>query len=442
MTENRPLVCFLRRICEENLTDKKNLIMPSYLDGNTFKKSLSREGFVALNLNITTLFDLARDYCDGYILKNRLKILDNSLGQIFLFQILKKLSRENALDYFQLTLFSPGISRSIYLAIKELRMAGFSSGNFPQSAITNFKKSEDLLKLMQEYEKILKEQNYIDEADVYLQAINYTKKSRPEKELFIVPSNIELDYLEGIFFRENILPAAKIIYLPVPGNLKKPASFYFSKSCKEEKNYPDHPLDYLYDIDKLPSYVPGEINFNIVQSHGEYNEVKGIIRKIKSQNIPLDKVSIFYTAQEPYSQYLYQLSRQYSFNITFGSGINIKNTSPAKLFFSLIDWMRDNYSMAKLYHLLTGGDFQFKEQQSNPDTPTPQRAASLLRNSPIGHKRNRYIKGLDLSIKQLKREIEQVSESRQEGYRKKNKRSFMGQRIYNPNFPGITSGEF
>jgi len=419
MTENRPLVCFLRRICEENLTDKKNLIMPSYLDGNTFKKSLSREGFVALNLNITTLFDLARDYCDGYILKNRLKILDNSLGQIFLFQILKKLSRENALDYFQLTLFSPGISRSIYLAIKELRMAGFSSRNFPQSAITNFKKSEDLLKLMQEYEKILKEQNYIDEADVYLQAINYTKKSRPEKELFIVPSNIELDYLEGIFFRENILPAAKIIYLPVPGNLKKPASFYFSKSCKEEKNYPDHPLDYLYDIDKLPSYVPGEINFNIVQSHGEYNEVKGIIRKIKSQNIPLDKVSIFYTAQEPYSQYLYQLSRQYSFNITFGSGINIKNTSPAKLFFSLIDWMRDNYSMAKLYHLLTGGDFQFKEQQSNPDTPTPQRAASLLRNSPIGHKRNRYIKGLDLSIKQLKREIEQVSESRQEGYRKK-----------------------
>ena len=419
MTENRPLVCFLKRVCEENLTGKKNLIMPSYLDGNTFKKSLSREGFFALNLNIITLFDLARDSCDDYILKNRLKILDNSLGQIFLFQILKKLSREKSLAYFQFTLFSPGISRSIYLAIKELRMAGFSSPNFPHAAMTSLKKSEDLLKIMQEYEKILKEQNYIDEADVYLQAINCTKKSRPEKELFIVPSNIELDYLEGIFFRENILPVAKIIYLPVPGNLKKPASFYFSRSCKEEKIYPDDPLRHLYDIDNIPSGIHEKIDLELIQSHGEYNEVKGIIRKIKSQNIPLDKVSIFYTAQEPYSQYLYQLSRQYSFNITFGSGINIKNTSPAKLFFSLVDWMRDNYSMSKLYHLLTGGDFQFKELQSNPDTPTPQTAASLLRNSPIGHKRNRYIKGLDLSIKQLKREIEQVSESRQEGYRKK-----------------------
>ena len=419
MTEDRPLVRFLKRICQDNLTEKKNLIMSSYLDGNTFKKSLSREGFFALNLNITTLFDLARDYCDGYILKNRLKILDNSLGQIFLLQILKKLFREKLLDYFQPSLFSPGISRSIYLAIKELRMAGLSSGNFPHTAITNPIKSKDLHKIMQEYEKILEEQNYIDEADIYLQAIKCKKKNHQKKEIFIVPSNIELNYLEGSFFRKIILPETKVIYLPAPGNIKKPTSFYFSVPGKEEKNYPENPLDYLYDIDKIPSNLPGKLNIELIQSHGEYNEVKTIIRKIKSENIPLDKVSIFYSVQEPYSQYLYQLSRQYSFNITFGNGINIKNTSPAKLFFSLIDWIRDNYSMAKLYHLLTGGDFQFKEQQSNLDTPTPQRAASLLRNSPIGRKRNRYIKGLDLSIKQLKNKIEQVSEDRQEGYRKK-----------------------
>lgn len=414
----------LKRICQENLTGSKNLIMPSYLDGNTFRKSLSREGFFALNLNVTTLFDLARDYCDDYISKNKLKILDNSLGQIFLLQILKKLSRKKLLNYFQPPTFSPGISRSIYLAIKELRIAEFSSCNFPQFVIINPKKSEDLLKIMQEYEKILKEQNYVDEADIYLQAIKYKKKNQPKKELFIMPSNIELNYLEGVFFRKNILPESKVIYLPAPGNLKKPASFYFSESYKEEESYPENPLDYLHDIDKMPSNLPGKLNIELIQSHGEYNEVKGIIRKIKSQNIPLDEVSIFYTVQEPYSQYLYQLSRQYSLNITFGNGISIKNTSPAKLFFALIDWVRDDYSIAKLYFLLTGGNFEFKNQQSNPDIPTPQRVASLLRNSSIGRKRNRYIKGVDLVIKQLEREIEQVSEDRQERYRKKLKDLF------------------
>jgi len=419
-----PLLAPLKRICQDNLTDKKNLIMPSYLDGNALKKSLSREGFFALNLNITTIFDLARDYCDDYISKNKLKILDNSLGQIFLLQILKKLSRKKLLDYFQPPTFSPGISRSIYLAIKELRIAEFSSRNFPHLAIVHSKKSEDLLKIMQEYEKILKEQNYVDEADIYLQAIKYKKKNQPKKELFIMPSNIELNYLEEVFFRKIILPESKVIYLPTPGDLKKPTSFYFSEFYKEEENYPENSLDYLYDIDKMPSNLPEKINIELIQSHGEFNEVKTIIRKIKSQNIPLDEVSIFYTVQEPYSQYLYQLSRQYSLNITFGNGISIKNTSPAKLFFALIDWIRDNYSIVKLYFLLTGGSFEFKNQQSNPDIPTPQRVASLLRNSPIGHKRNRYIKGLDLSIKQLKREIEQASEDRQERYRKKIKDLF------------------
>ena len=424
MTEDRPLVRFLKRICQENLTGSKNLIMPSYLDGNALKKSLSREGFFALNLNITTIFDLARDYCDDYISKNKLKILDNSLGQIFLLQILKKLSRKKLLNYFQPPTFSPGISRSIYLAIKELRIAEFSSRNFPHSAIVNSKKSEDLLKIMQEYEKTLKEQNYVDEADIYLQAIKYKKKNQPKKEIFIVPSNIELNYLEEVFFRKIILPESKVIYLPTPGNLKKPASFYFSESYKEEENYPENLLDYLYDIDKMPSSLPGKLNIELIQSHGEFNEVKGIIRKIKSQNIPLDEVSIFYTVQEPYSQYLYQLSRQYSLNITFGNGVSIKNTSPAKLFFALIDWIRDDYSIVKLYFLLTGGNFEFKNQQSNPDIPTPQQVATLLRNSPIGRKRNRYIKGIDLVIKQLEREIEQVSEDRQERYRKKLKDLF------------------
>jgi len=419
-----PLLAPLKKICRENLTGSKNLIMPSYLDGNTLKKSLSREGFFALNLNITTIFDLARDYCDDYISKNRLKILDNSLGQIFLLQILKKLSRKKPLDYFQPPTFSPGISRSIYLAIKELRIAEFSSYNFPYSAITNPKKREDLLKIMQEYEKILKEQNYTDEADIYLQAIKYKKKNQQKEELFIVPSNIELNYLEEIFFRKIILPESKIIYLPTPKNLRKPASFYFYEFYKEEENYPENLLDYLYDIDKIASDLPGKFNIDLIQSHGEFNEVKTIIRKIKSQNIPLDKVSIFYTVQEPYSQYLYQLSRQYSLSITFGNGVSIKNTSPAKLFFALIDWIRDNYSIAKLYFLLTGGNFEFKNQQSNPDIPTPQQVATLLRNSPIGRKRNRYIKGIDLVIKQLEREAKQVSEDRQERYRKKLKDLF------------------
>jgi len=90
--------------------------------------------------------------------------------------------------------------------------------------------------------------------------------------------------------------------------------------------------------------------------------------------------------------------------------------------------------------LLTGGNFEFKNQQSDPDIPTPQQVATLLRNSPIGRKRNRYIKGIDLVIKQLEREAKQVSEDRQERYRKKLKDLFWTKEFITQ-FPQITSRE-
>ena len=411
----------LESICKENVTQNKILIMPSYLDGNTLKKSLSREGFSALNLNITTLFDLARDYCVNFILRRELKILDYSTGQIFILQILKKISGKSPLNYFQPSLFSPGIIRTIYLTIKELRVAGYSSRNFPFSVITNPQKRADLFKIMKEYEKTLEEHKYIDEADIYLQAISCEKSNQLNNVLFIIPSNIEFNYLEEVFFRKMIWQKSKVIPFPSPRNLKKPGSFYFPGSIKEKDDNrgKPHAIDYLYNIGEMPPDLAGKIKIDIIQTNGEYNEVKGIIRKIKSQNIPLDEVSIFYTAQEPYSQYLYQLSRQYSFPITFDNGISIKNSSPAKVLLSLIDWIRDDYSVGKFYALLTGGDFQFKNRQSISEIPPPQRVASLLRQSPIGHKRDRYIEGLDGRIKQLKNEIEQVSENRKEGYREK-----------------------
>ena len=87
-----PLLVPLKRICRENLTGSKNLIMPSYLDGNTLKKTLSKEGFSVLNLNITTLFDLARDYCDDYISKPiEIELLISKMNSFLLIRIIKTL---------------------------------------------------------------------------------------------------------------------------------------------------------------------------------------------------------------------------------------------------------------------------------------------------------------------------------------------------------------
>ncbi|MFA6711717.1 MAG: hypothetical protein WCS33_03300, partial [Candidatus Caldatribacteriota bacterium] len=52
---------YLQNISQKNLFQKKIILMPSYLDGNALKKNLTLRGFTAINFNITTLFDIARD---------------------------------------------------------------------------------------------------------------------------------------------------------------------------------------------------------------------------------------------------------------------------------------------------------------------------------------------------------------------------------------------
>jgi len=406
----------LEKICQKHLTDKKILIMPSYLDGNTLKKSLSREGFSMVNLHITTLFDLARDYCEEIILRNKYRLLDYSSSQVFIFKLLKKITRENTLAYFKSNSITPGICHSIYFSIKELKMAGYSALNFPQHAIIHPKKKADLCKILQVYQQKMKEEKLIDEADLFLQSISLKKKHNLNQCLFIIPSDLKYNYLEKSFFQKVVSPHSEVIRLPELFEEKESESLSLFKTTRQEQLHSKkmHLTDYLYRADGIPESLPEKIRIGFTRAHGEYNEVKGIVRRLKAGKIPFDKVSVLYTVQEPYSQYMYQLARQYDFEVTFASGISIMNTSPAKVLFHLLDWIKDDYSIGRFHALMTGGNIQFKKDLEIPDLLEPQKVAALLRQASIGRSRKRYMHCLDRKIENTKMMIEQVSEKRKE----------------------------
>ena len=94
----------------------KKYLVPSYLDGNTFKKKLTLKGFDALNLSVTTLFDLARDICFPILLENGWEILDSTIGQLMVLEILKELHFNEELSFFKL----PVISSSFQILFSEL----------------------------------------------------------------------------------------------------------------------------------------------------------------------------------------------------------------------------------------------------------------------------------------------------------------------------------
>jgi len=404
-----PLLESLQKIAQKYLFEKKVIIVPSYLDGNTLKKNLSHEGFSALNFRSSTLFDFAKEICLDVLMKNGLKIMDSPLGHVVILQILKGLSSQDRLIYFRLPIITPGLAKSIFRTIKEMRVSGYSSGNWTPEMFTDSGKMKDLQQVMLDYEKQLGNRNLIDEAGLYsLARITNAKK---DNSIYIVPSNIQMNELELEFFNEKIRPTAHILEINCPEATVAPYSFSLtgvqeSRQCQEKKIF-----DFLLHRDKVPDRLP-EPDIELYQSYGEYTETREVLRYIAKKEIPLDQVQVFYTTQEPYSQYFYELSNFYDIPVTFYSGIHIKNSHPAKLLFSLIDWINDDYSVAKLFSLLNSGNINLNLEE----TLNIQEIASLLRQSPVGWGRNRYIQGIELAIRERERKIENASDDNAQKY--------------------------
>lgn len=396
----------LQNINKKHLFRKKVILVSSYLDGNAFKKNLTLKGLTALNLCISTIFDIARDMCFPILLKNGWEILDSTLGQLLTLEILRELHFQGKLSYFKLPIISPSFARSIFRTIKEIRVSGYSTVNFPEESLKNSQKMQDIFLIMSHYEQKLKFAKLIDEADLYSQAEKLNL--REEETLFLIPHNIPMNELELRFFKKTIEPRVIPFTSEYSETYMLPHETLKVKNEKIEVSTEEDIFNRLQHREEIDFIKLPPLDIEFYQAHGEYNEVREVFRKIMKELYPYDRVQVFYTTQEPYSQYFYQLSRLYGIPVTFHSGINIKNSLPAQFLFSLLDWIDDNYSIDKLIALLSSSCISMIPE----DSLALQKIISLLRQSPIGWGRERYLPGLDLAIEERKRKMENTSEEK------------------------------
>jgi len=408
----------IQEILQQYPFKKKVFLVPSYVDGNAFKKLLFFHGVNSLNFHHSTLFDIARTFALEDLVKNKFNILDNSLGIVLIMQILKDLSRQNSISYFQLPLISTGLAKIVFSSIKEIRVAGYDSRSWLSEFKVDSEKLKDLFRIMAEYEKQLNERGLVDEARLYSLAVS--SKYIEKNIIFLVPSNIQLNTLEQLFYNQKIKPAARIIDFACPEATIAPTSFSLARNKKTDK-CPEQIILSLSNQNNKKNINLAKPDIEFFRTHGEYVETKEVLRIIMEKNILFGKAQIFYTQQEPYSQYFYQMlssSNEYTefsakqIPATFHSGIHIKNSRPAKLFFDLIEWINDNYSIKKLFTVLNSGNIKL----DLPEPFTLRQFSSLLRKSPIGWERKRYIPGIKLAIREIEKKLENSSDDRLENY--------------------------
>ena len=399
----------MQEINSKHLLEEKTLIVPSYSTGRQLIQYLLNKGVNLLNLQVETINGLALDLYNKWLYKQDKKIIEDNTASILIYNILHKLQESERLKYFKDLQIRSGISRAIYSTIKEIRSSGFRAEDLQVDNFISTDKAHDIKNILAHYEKSLIENNFLDNADIYQLLIDSLEKKEItlNHPIYIRAANLEVNYLERKFLdilieihsdekmqkdesrqsfeRKNyILPLANV------AGVKKPSSYYSKDSYPAVKF-----LDYLYQIDSCPAEIE-KPNLIIKKSYGESNEVKEVLRELKRRFIPLDKAAVYYTSKEPYSQLFYDLSCKDKLAITYGEGINIRNTAPAKLYFYLLKWISEDYSARVLSTILNSGILRIDEEGI-----FPAQIASLIREEGIAYGRERYCKVLTKKLEKL-----------------------------------------
>ena len=109
--------------------------------------------------------------------------------------------------------------------------------------------------------------------------------------------------------------------------------------------------------------------------------------------IPFDQAEVLVPAGAAHATVFHLLSARTRLPVTFGDGVPVSFTSPGRLFFELLDWLRNDFSSAHFCRLLENGDLVLMPGPSG--TPLAARTACRhLRSAMIGWKRDRYLAGL------------------------------------------------
>ncbi|MBQ1390528.1 MAG: PD-(D/E)XK nuclease family protein, partial [Firmicutes bacterium] len=223
----------------------------------------------------------------------------------------------NTIPYFEKASFAD--AEKLFAALSALRLlvpgdeeagirAGLAGGEFPE-------KNKALLTAYERYMALCREGGKADRIALMRQAI---REGKPFPAEFIILKEFPLQPLE-----QELLETV-------------------SGGC-----YQELPL-----ADLLAGAAAADPTFTC--GYGAVNEAEAILAEIYREGIPFDQCVIACADPVSYAQLFYDLAGQYEIPATFGSGVPIGNSNPARLLKLLRKWDTDGYhGVDALRELLT-----------------------------------------------------------------------------------------
>jgi ATP-dependent helicase/nuclease subunit B len=383
---------FLTGFCREHPLDDKVFVCPSFVVGRQVGESLAREAGSWINLRFVTPWTLAGEVLERSGKAGARRPMTASAELALTDRLLRELYDAGAIGYFGTPERppTPGLADALHRAIRDLRLAGLSSADLRPERFLVECKGQEIALLVCRYERALEEDGLLDAASFLSSAARAAGPMSFTPAWTLCPADARLSRLE----RDLVRAAAGDRLVLVPGDpvfgLARPRHCWPSPGEGEVSKA--ERLSWLF----APGDVPGggeDRCIAIFRALGPANECREVLRRLYSEKVPFDQAEVLAPGGAAHATVFHLLSARTRLPVTFGDGVPVSFTSPGRLFFGLLDWLRNDFSSAHLCRLLENGDLVLTPGPSG--TPLAARTACRhLRSAMIGWKRDRYLAGL------------------------------------------------
>jgi ATP-dependent helicase/nuclease subunit B len=380
----------LAEFCRRHPLDEKVFIVPSFVTGRQVGENLAREAGSWANLRFVTTAALAAEVLERRGGAGSLRPMTTPAEIALTDRLFRELLAEGRLDYFAEAGPSPGLSRALHRALRELRLDGRTSCDLRPGRFLAEEKGRALARLLERYEQTLEAGGLLDLPGLLGRAAS-ADGPRPLVSAWVLcPADSRLCRLEAALVsaaageRFVIVPGEAVAGLDRPRqSLSAPAPPDFAGAGR---------LTWLFD----PAGAPprdNDVGIEIFRALGPSNECREIVRRLYEGNVPFDQAEVLTPPGSAHANIFYLLAARTGLPVTFGGGVAVSFTSPGRLFFGLLDWLEDDFSSDGLCVLIENGDL------SLPGPPgegplAPRTACRHLRNAMIGWGRDRYVERL------------------------------------------------
>jgi RecB family exonuclease len=383
---------FLADFCRGHPLEEKVFIAPSSIIGRQIGHALAREAGSWANLRFVTLAALAEEILVGAEAEVPARPITPSAQLALVDRSFRELLGRGALKYFGRAGASPGLVRTLFRAIQDLRLDGLSSAELRPERFLVVQKGEEIALLLHRYERALEERSLLDTAGLMALAGRTAAAAGPIRGWHLCLADVPLKKTESDLVRA--VGGARLVL--VPGDpvfgLSRPRHCWPSPESGSLRVAAAGRLSWLFAPGEAPSQV-GRAAPEIFRALGPANECREILRRIYAGQVRFDDVEVLPPPGLPHEVIFHLLSVRTGLPVTFGCGLPVSFTSPGRLFFGLADWLAEDLSVDRLDRLIAGGDLVLPPGTSGR-TPAARTACRLFRTAMIGWGRERYLERL------------------------------------------------